>query len=403
MDMKRRAGRIVPRGAARLRVHAAHWIPALVVVATLAVLAWSAWPAVRPMRTVEVVQAVFDRADVEATPAQDGFPTDAAPERAQRGGGRTVQAAGWLEPEPYPIACTALADGVVESIEALAGERVEAGDVVARLVDEDSRLRLRRAEAELSVAESELAVAQAELAAARTRWDEPVELEQAVEVGRASLAESRAELALLPALVDAARATLLRLEEELARAEESRARGAATEFEVIVARQHAAAQRAEVSALEGRGPLLEARVRRLEAQLRAAERNLDLRIEDRRALDSAGASVARAEAAVNRLRAQRDEAALELERMVIRAPITGYVQRRLKSPGDKVVRMMDDPASAQLAHLYDPERLQVRVDVPLADSAYVFAGQRCEVVVEAMPDTTFEGVVLRTTHEADLQ
>lgn len=104
-----------------------------------------------------------------------------------------------------------------------------------------------------------------------------------------------------------------------------------------------------------------------------------------------------------RAEAARDEAALELERMTIRAPVGGVVQRRLKAPGDKVVRSIDSPHSAHIVELYDPERLQVRVDVPLADAAHIFDGQRCEVVVEALPDRTFAGVVLRTTHLADIQ
>jgi len=65
--------------------------------------------------------------------------------------------------------------------------------------------------------------------------------------------------------------------------------------------------------------------------------------------------------------------------------------------------MMDSPQSAHIVYIYDPERLQVRVDVPLADAQHVFVGQRCEVVVDVLPDTTFGGIVLRTTHEADLQ
>ena len=89
--------------------------------------------------------------------------------------------------------------------------------------------------------------------------------------------------------------------------------------------------------------------------------------------------------------------------MVIRSPIDGYVQRRLKAPGDKVMRMMDEIHSTHLVHLYEPGKIQVRVDVPLADAAHVFVGQRCEVIVEILPDEVFAGEVLRVTHEADLQ
>ena len=77
--------------------------------------------------------------------------------------------------------------------------------------------------------------------------------------------------------------------------------------------------------------------------------------------------------------------------------------RRLKSPGDKVMLSMDDPHSSHLLHIYDPASIQVRVDVPLADAAQVVVGQRCEVVVDVLPDKTFQGQVTRVTHEADIQ
>ncbi|MFI4898780.1 MAG: efflux RND transporter periplasmic adaptor subunit [Phycisphaerales bacterium JB059] len=382
---------------ATMTPHRSRWttvLPAGVAAVTLALIGWSAWPVVRPVRPVHVVQAVHDR--TESPPAPSGG------EPARRTG-KTVQAAGWLEAEPFYVACSALTDGVIESVEVLEGDRVERGQVVARLVSEDSEFRLAFAEAALEGARAELARAEAELRAAQTDWDEPVERERAIAVGRAALAEARSELEQLPALIEAERATLVRLEEEQSRAEESEQRGAATDIERIIAQQRTAAQRATLEALQARRPLLEARVRRREAELRAAERDFEYRIEERRRLEDAKARVALARARVGRAQATRDEAALELERTEIRAPIGGFVQRRLKVPGDKVMLGMDSEHSAHVVHLYDPSRIQVRVDVPLADAANVFVGQACEVVVEVLPDTTFRGEVLRVTHEADLQ
>lgn len=370
--------------------------PIAVAAVTLGLLAWSGRSVLSPARQVNVAQAVFDRSAMGA--AQPG---DAAPKVG--GPAKVVQAAGWLEAEPYYVACAALADGTVERMEVLEGDYVEAGQVVARLVAEDSEIRLRLAEAELAAAQAQLAAAEAELAAAETTWEEPIELERAVEAGRAALAESRAELAQLPSVIAAAEARLVRLEAERNQAILSHQRGAATELERTVAEQMAEAQSGEVEAIRGREPMLAARVVRLEAELRAAERALALRIEDRRRVDSARAAMAAGQAAVEQMQANCDEAGLELERMTIRAPISGFVQQRLKVPGDKVMLASDDPHSAHLVHLYDPNRLQVRVDVPLADAAHVRVGQRCEIVVEVLPDHVFSGTVLRTVHEADLQ
>lgn len=366
-------------------------LPVVVVVLTATMILWSAWPTIRPARPVTVVQAVFDR--TVQTPVRT----------AQAQPGKTVLAPGWLEPEPFSIACTALADGVIETIEVLEGDQVTKGQIVARLVADDSQLRLANAKARLDSARAALALADADLLAAQQDWDENIDRERAVEFARGAVGEIEAELAQLPSLIAAAQATLERLQEELTWAEASMEGGAVTSLEVFVAQRKLNAQQATVDAVEARAPLLKAKLDQRQADLRAAERHLDLRIEERLRLDTAKAMAMKAHADLDGATAARDDAALELERMTIRAPIDGYVQRRLKMPGDKAVRMADDPHSAHILHLYDPSRIQVRVDVALADASNISVGQRCEVVVEVLPDQTFEGVVLRSTHEADLQ
>jgi multidrug efflux pump subunit AcrA (membrane-fusion protein) len=76
---------------------------------------------------------------------------------------------------------------------------------------------------------------------------------------------------------------------------------------------------------------------------------------------------------------------------------------RLAEPGSKAIRMMDNPHSAQIVRLYDPAKLQVRVDVPLVDAAKVGVGQQAEVIVDVLPDRVFAGRVTRVVHEADVQ
>ncbi|MEO1007638.1 MAG: efflux RND transporter periplasmic adaptor subunit [Planctomycetota bacterium] len=384
-----------PRDATLRRSWPSTVIPIAVVLATLAVLGWSAWPIVRPTRTVQVAQVVFSVPD-ESEPQAES-------ESAATPSTRMVQAPGWVEAEPYYTAVTTLADGIVETIDVLEGEPVRAGQLVATLVDDEARLDLASSAAALAAAEADRAVALADLRAAQEAWDQPVAREKAVAVARAELAQRRAELARLPTLIESAEATLVRLEEEAKRARSARQRGATVELELVVAEQRVAAQRAEVAALRASEPVLGAGVERLQAELRAAERDFELRIDERRALDAATAILARAEAHVVRRRAERDDARLALDRMVIRSPMDGVVLRRLKAPGDKAIRGMDDAHSAHLVHVYDPAKLQVRVDVPLADASQVHPGQACEIVVDVLPGTVFHGSVLRVTHEADLQ
>lgn len=382
-----------PGGEAVRRRWPAHIVvPAAVAAAIGAVVLVSTRQVLRPATPIDVRPVVFT-----GTPASD--PADGpAPRR-----GATVQAPGWLEADPFYVACTALADGVVESMLVLEGQRVETGQVVARLVAEDAELSLAASVADLATAEAQMAVMEADVRAARTDWENPVERERAVAVWQAALAETEAELAQLPALVDVEQAKLERAREESERARKARDRGGATPIEVIILDKQAAAQAATVESIRRTEAILASRRNRLEAEVAAAVRNFELRVDERRRLDAAEAAVLRARALVSRAKVRRDEDQLRLDRMVIRAPITGLVQRRLKSPGDKIMLAMDDPYSAHLLHLYDPERLQVRVDVPLADAAGIVVGQRCEVVVEVLPDVTFAGVVTRITHEADIQ
>lgn len=371
------------------------WLPVGVGLLIVALVVASGGMALRPVPEVVVRPVLSAERQAEAV--------DATSNEAARPTTRTVQAPGWLEADPFFIACPALTDGVVESVLVLEGDRVEAGQVVARLVRRDAELEAARARAELAGAEAGLESVRADLAAARVEWDEPVERRRTVAVAAAMAAMIRAQIEQLPSLLDAERANASRTREELDRARQAFASGAANEIEVVLLERRLEAAEATAKAVELRGPILRAELERAEAEHAAARRQAELRTIERRTLDGATAAVALAEAMVAQRRADLDAAELRLERTEVRAPVSGFVQRRLKAPGDKVMVGMDDPTSAQVLHLYDPSMLQVRVDVPLADASQVFVGQRCEVVVEVLPDRTFAGEVTRITHQADLQ
>lgn len=97
------------------------------------------------------------------------------------------------------------------------------------------------------------------------------------------------------------------------------------------------------------------------------------------------------------------EAQLMLDRTRITAPMSGRVMRLTAIPGDKKMAGMDDMDSSTIALLYDPTRLQVRVDVPLADAAGLAVGQRARVRCSLLADTVFEGEVTRIAGQADIQ
>ncbi len=79
------------------------------------------------------------------------------------------------------------------SIGSRRGDR-ESGQVVARLVDEDSSLAVQRAHDKVIEQEAILNVEKAELQAALTEWENPIERQRAVDIGEAQVAETKATL-----------------------------------------------------------------------------------------------------------------------------------------------------------------------------------------------------------------
>ena len=116
------AARVPMSGRSRTPVMAA--IAVFVVI--MGMLAYASAGAFIPVRSVRVSPVIGTAVAVQVPPEEeqgDGGESG----RFVRGGGERVQAPGWLEADPFYVACTALADGIVESVLVLEGERVEKG------------------------------------------------------------------------------------------------------------------------------------------------------------------------------------------------------------------------------------------------------------------------------------
>ncbi len=318
-------------------------------------------------------------------------------------GAVTVQAAGWVEADPYKSYVTALTDGVVREVLVLEGETVQQGQVVARLVDDDARLAVQRAQAKVEELEATLRVEGAELQAAMTDWENPVERKRAIDVGEAQLAEAKATLEQILAEISVEESNLEHARSQYDRAVGLHSSGALSDQEFIRLRSQYNAQVSRLAAQRMRQAGVRELISKHEADLRASKEHMALRTEERRKLGRAQAANVQAEAALNQARTALAEAKLRMERMDIRAPMNGVVMSRLTEPGSKVVVISDNPGSAKVLSLYDPNRLQVRVDVPLADAAKISAGQQAEITVEVLPDRPFAGTVTRVLHEANIQ
>jgi len=264
------------------------------------------------------------------------------------------QASGWLEPDPLPVRATSLADGVIAEVHVLEGQSVEAGELLASLIDEDARLAR-------DMMASELAMKRAEFDA---HCIEVQTLLQKLAAEQAGQAQAEAAL------------------EEVTDLFERLNRGpaaATTETERVTARLQKKRREAAVRIYEARIREISWDFNRIAYETLAHHHGIE------------GAKTALAEAELN------------LSRTKITAPIAGRVMRLMASPGQKKMLGMDDMDSATIVLLYDPEKLQVRVDVPLADAAHLSIGQRALIRCSLLPNSVFEGEVTRIAGEADIQ
>ena len=324
------------------------WLPVTIFLGFVLLFALLFRDRLVPARDVRVVAATAIAAETTTTPGGAAMPADTAGSRL------LFQASGWLEPDPLPVRATALAAGVVAEVHVLEGELVEAGQPLATLIDEDARLTRDAMAADLAMKEAEFDA-------------------HCIEV-QTMLQKLAAGQAVREQAVAAA--------EEAADRHERLTRGpaqATTESERVSARLEKTRRDADVA-------IADARIREIAWDFnRVAYETLAHRH---------GLEVARTMLA---------EAELNLQRTQIDAPIRGRVMRLLAVPGDKKMLAMDDMDSATVAMLYDPAKLQVRVDVPLADAAGLTIGQRARIRCSLLPDAVFDGEVTRIAGEADIQ
>ena len=138
-------------------------LPAIIIGSALAILAWSSWRAWAPLTEVHAIPVIVRTTAVAQVTKQDSANNQANASMKTSARGPVVQAPGWIEPSPFPISASALTSGVTREVLVLEGDRVTEGQVVARLIDDQAKLELRRANAEVDIKAAELAVMRDEL------------------------------------------------------------------------------------------------------------------------------------------------------------------------------------------------------------------------------------------------
>lgn len=269
-------------------------------------------------------------------------------------GAMIFQASGWVEPDPYTIFVPTLVDGVVDEVKVLEGQSVTKGELLATLIDDDAKLDLQQAEQKIISHKSRIdahcrgsIIVESELLSAKKKI-------AALQVGQAEADDHFLRLTKIPS-------------------------GAVPQQQVVIAKLAKERQAALVAEAQAEIPRLQARIEQIEFERIAMTSQID------------------------ELKTARDRAKLALQRTRITAPIDGIVLRLHAAPGKKRMLDMDDPKSAVIVELYDPKKLQARIDVPLTEAASMQVGQIVELTSDLLPDMAFQGKVTRITGEADLQ
>eukprot|EP00913_Durusdinium_trenchii_P028378 g26606.t1 len=374
---------IVPRRHLLTR----YLLPLSLLAGLIALAAWAGREYVFPPQPVTV-------APVFATQSQ--MRTEGTP---------LFKAAGWIEPRPTPIRVAALAPGVVDKLLVVEDQPVKKGQEVALLIRDDAQLAFNRAEATERLRQAELSEAQAELTAAQTRLDQPVHLQAAVSEAEAMLAKVITSRKNLPYETK-------RAESRLALAQQDydgklNSRGVVSGLELDRAKRELDTAQQLVGELKNRDSFLKKEETALVQRRKALETQLRLLADEKKAAGTAKAKVAAAQARLDQAKVDVAEARLRLDRMKVRAPDHGRVYKLLGHPGARiggggVMTQMKGHDSSTVVTLYQPGKLQVRVDVRFVDLPKVRLNQKVRIENAALEEPLI-GEVLFISSIADIQ
>ncbi|MFQ4135481.1 efflux RND transporter periplasmic adaptor subunit [Nodosilinea sp. PGN35] len=255
--------------------------------------------------------------------------------------------------------------GILEELFVEQGDRVAAGQLIARMNSRDTAAQVQQNQA--AVAEAEAALADLRRG---SRPDEITQAEAAVEANRAQVRDAQARLDLATS--------------DLARRQQLFERGAVAATDLDTAARE---QRSAQAALE-------------QAQARVTEslrRVDDLRSGPRQE------AIAQAEARLAQARAQLAGAQIRQDESLIRAPFGGIITQKFATEGAFVTpttSASDLSSATSTAIVALAEDLEVLAEVPEADIALIEPGQTVEVVADAFAEQTFAGRVKLVAPEA---
>ena len=135
VDLKRLVVSDTHRGGPRLGSWRLFGWGAIVLV-FLSIGGYKAWSRFRPRTNVQVAQVVAATGTVKT-------------------GGSVFEAAGWIEPDPFPDYASTLIEGWITELRVVEGDAVKKGQVLAKLYDVDYTLALEKAQAQVEALQAE--------------------------------------------------------------------------------------------------------------------------------------------------------------------------------------------------------------------------------------------------------
>jgi len=292
-------------------------------------------------------------------------------------------------------AVAAKTSGRIREISVREGDRVEAGQVIAVLDDEQIRAReqqamaaVRQAEARVRLAQHQIAVLdeqlqQSRLGVGQARSDAEGRVNEAEgKLAAADAQLAQAEAAYAQAKWDREAMTRLFKKELVAEQEAQRAQNNEEAQAAIVA-----AQRRQVEA--ARGTLTAAKANLVNPAIRSSQV-----VAVQGQILQAQADIAAAQAEAERARAQLDEARANRADLRVIAPFNGTVATRTAEPGEVVM------AGTAIITLVNLAEVYLRAFVPEGQIGRVRVGQAARVYLDSAPAKPIDAYVLRIDPQA---
>jgi HlyD family secretion protein len=283
------------------------------------------------------------------------------------------------------------------------GDRVQAGQILARMDSADIQARIQQFSASLAQSQAQLAEAQA--------GSRPQEIDQSkarLSQAQAQLAQAQAgnrpqEIAQAQALVDAAQAKANYSSEQVKRYQYLYQQGAVKKQELDQFISEDKSAKANLLEAQKRLSLQQAGSRSEEIAQRKAsveEAKAQLRLLEN---GTRPEIIAQRKAGVASAQAQLKAEQVNLDETIIRAPFAGIVTQKYANIGAFVTptTSASSSASATSSSIVAVARgLEVLAQVPEADIGRIKQGQPVEIVADAYPDQVFKGRVRLISPEA---